>query len=401
MAVNRLSPEKVPKEEIGLRIRGFQALLQEKEIDCAIVRHNPDLYYLTGTVQDGHLFVPQKGEPTFYVWRSFERAIKESAIKDIKKIKNFAHLKELSEKDGHLSGKRIGITMDTLPCGMFLFYSGSLLKHANFVDCTPLLRTLKAVKSPWEIKQIERACHIIDLAMEEVPRILCPGIRELELAARVEAILRAHGHQGFIRMRAANQELGMSQILSGPHGAVPSWTLTPAGGPGVSPAFGVGSGYRKIREGEPVSVDLGGYYNGYFGDETRLFSIGGLTGKLKEALGATLELRDVLEDNLKPGIEAGLLYEIAVDFMESRGFGENFMGYEEKVQFIGHGLGVEIDEYPFISKGNTMKLEPNMVVALEPKLVFSGLGIVGIEDTFLITNSGSRRFTKAPRFTTV
>lgn len=387
-----------PKTEIQNRINRFQELMEEKGCDLAIIRHSADLYYFAGTVQDGHLIIPVKGEPCFYVWRSSRRAEEESPLNNIKRIKNFTHLIELVKKDGFAEGQEVWTTFDVIPHSLFSFYSKKLFSNANFADCTHHIRMVRAIKSPWEIEQIRMACKVIDAVMSEIPTHLSPGIDELEFAACIEAILRKNGHQGFLRMRVAQgNALSTSQILTGPNGAIPSFTLTPAGGPGVSPSFGMGSGQRIIGPGEPVSVDLGGCFNGYLGDETRIFSIGALPDTLERGLDTMIELMERLEAELCPGVVAGDLYQISIDFMKSSPFFENFMGYDEKVQFIGHGLGIEIDEYPFISKDNQMILKPGMVLALEPKLIMPGLGLVGVEDTFLITEDGFERLTETQR----
>ena len=389
----------VPQDEVYSRISRLKKQMHEFGADIAILRHGPDLYYFTGTLQDGHLVVPLEGEPVYFVWRSFERAKAESPLSEIVKIKNFSELeKRIKEIFSRYQRGTLWITLYAIPYKTVQFYGERLFPGFEILDCTHFIRTIRAIKSPWEIDKIRGACRIIDKAMEKVREWLRPGVDELALTARLECFLRENGHQGQLPMRnSLVGALPMTQVLTGPHGAIPSFTLTPAGGPGVSPTMGVGAGTRPILEGDPVSVDIGGFFQGYLGDETRIFSLGPLKSPLNDAFEVCITLMERLERELRPGVRAGAIYDIALNHMESTPFLKNFMGYSEKVQFVGHGLGVEIDEYPFISIGNEMTLESGMVVALEPKLVFSGLGIVGIEDTFLITDLGAERLTLFPR----
>jgi len=186
--------------------------------------------------------------------------------------------------------------------------------------------------------------------------------------------------------------------LSGPLGATPSWTNTPFGGRGASSSYGIGASFKPISRGEPVTVDLGGCANGYLCDETRTFCIGSISDRLNRGLEELLELQGELEKKLVPGAVCGEIYDWAVAKMNDLGYGDAFMGpAPDQVRFIGHGVGVELDEYPFLSKNNKMELKAGMVLAMEPKLAFRDEGIVGVEDTFLITENGAKRLTENPQ----
>ena len=99
-----------------------------------------------------------------------------------------------------------------------------------------------------------------------------------------------------------------------------------------------------------------------------------------------------------PGIPAGHVYDMAMAFVEDSGYGSFFMGAEkQRIRFIGHGVGLELDEYPFLAKGQQLRLHENMVIALEPKLVFPGKGVVGVENTHVVTPDGLRPLTTYPQ----
>ena len=388
---------KVPASEIENRIKKFQALLCRHGMDLALIRQNADLYYFSGTVQDAHLFIPAEGKPLMLVWRSLERAVNESPLENIAPLQGLSSLPGLLE-DAGIKAQNLGLEMDVLPAFFYNYYTTRCWPGIKNFDITPLIRQVRAVKSTWEIERIRAACKQVAEAIEIVPDILKPGINELDLAAAVEARLRRSGHPGYSRMRGWNQELGYGQFLSGPEGAMPSWTNTPGGGAGITPAFGISATDRVIRRHEPVSIDLGGSVDGYLSDQTRLFCIGGLPDHLLRAFDAVSTLQAELADMLRPGQVSGAIYDYALDFMRRLEYQAHFMGTgRDSVPFVGHGLGIEIDEYPFLARGNSMELEPGMIVAIEPKLVFPGEGIIGIEDTYLVTDQGAERLTLSPQ----
>ena len=395
-----LQQTKVPASEIFDRIRRFQGHLQEFGIELALLRQNSDLYYFTGTVQDGHLLIPARGEPLFLVWRAFERAVEEAALNKeyIEPLLGLSSLKDILQRKGLEDPETVGLELDCLPANLYLYYSGKVWPRAKFLDATHAVRITRAIKSFWEIERIRDACIQTASVTALVPGILCPDIEELEFAAHIEASMRRLGHPGYIRMRGWNQECGIGQILSGAEGALPSWTNTPGGGSGTSSAYGQGAGLRTIKPYEPVSVDLGGSLNGYLSDQTRLFCIKGLPDRLMDAYKAILEVHYGIAERLVPGAVCSSIYDWALSSTDALGYGQNFMGFgRNKVIFVGHGLGLEIDEYPFISKGNNMILSQGMVVAVEPKLIFPSDGLIGIEDTYLITEKGAERLTTSPQ----
>ncbi|MGB9712885.1 MAG: M24 family metallopeptidase [Dissulfurimicrobium sp.] len=387
-----------PQAELFERTRRFQGHLRDLGIELAMLRQNADLYYFTGTVQDGHLFIPAHGEPLFLVWRVFERAIKESALRDIRPLSGMSGLNEALKEKGLLDAAVVGLELDCLPAALYLYYSKNIWPGARFVDVTHAVRLTRAVKSRWEIDRIREACVQVAEAVACVQETLREGLTELELSSQIETRLRLQGHPGYLRMRGWNQECGMGHVLSGADGAMPSWTNTPGGGLGTSPAYGLGAGTRTIRTFEPVCIDFGGSSNGYLCDQTRLFCIKGLPERLLDAYKAVLEVHQGIKERLVPGASCSSIYDWAINRMEGLGYAQNFMGFgRNQVIFIGHGLGVEVDEYPFLSRKNPMPLAEGMVVAVEPKLVFPDEGIVGIEDTYLITQNGAERLTTSPQ----
>lgn len=130
-------------------------------------------------------------------------------------------------------------------------------------------------------------------------------------------------------------------------------------------------------------------------EEVGVKSIGKLSDKLLRAHDAMLEIQDAVARAAKPGVTGGELYQLAVDIVHKRGYADNFLGIDkDRITFVGHGVGLELDEYPFLAKGQAMPLEASRVIAVEPKVTFANVGTVGIEDTFVVTERGAQRITR-------
>ena len=158
-----------------------------------------------------------------------------------------------------------------------------------------------------------------------------------------------------------------------------------------------GPGFKTIQRHEPVLVDYIFSYNGYLSDHTRIFSLGSLSAELRDAHAAMLEIQQLVKKLAKPGAKAGDIYNRALEKTRDLGYGDHFMGIgNERVRFIGHGVGLEVDEYPFLAAGQPLELQAGMTIALEPKLIFPGKGVVGIENTHVVTDDGLMQLGQFP-----
>jgi len=382
-----------PKSEIERRIEKLQRKLDENNIDGALILQKADLFYFTGTIQDAHLYVPCDNDPILMVYKDMERAVAESSIKNIVPLKNTGQIRSLLHDNGYALPHILGMELDVLPANLYFNYI-KLFEHAKIIDISHHLRLIRAVKSAYEIDIIRKAAHLSDQVAGCVKDYLHEGITEIELAGKIEARARKLGHQGFVRMRLWGSELFYGHLLSGPSAAVPSYLSSPTGGTGVSPSVAQSAGLRPIQRGEPVLVDYVFVLNGYMSDHARIFALGNLPDDLIRAHEAMLKVQTVIKKEAKPKVKAGKLYDMALELTKELGYEEYFMGVSDRrIRFVGHGIGLELDEYPFLAKGQELELEKSMTIALEPKLIFPGKGVVGIENTHVVTSEGLKQLT--------
>lgn len=389
----------VTAEELRGRAARFQRHLAEEGLAGAILLQNVDRYYFSGTMQAGYVIVPAHGDPLVLVRRDSERAAAESPLP----VQTLGSARDLAARIREALGEvpsPLGVEEDVLPVGQ-LHRLRALLPGAELGDASGAIQRTRAVKSPWEVARIREAAHTVAAAVELVPRYLEAGISEVELAARLECELRMRGHGGLVRMRGFNQEIFYGHVMAGAAAATPSFLDAPTGGLGASPALPQGASRRPIRRGDPVVVDLVGNCVGYLSDQTRIFCLGDPQEPFAEAHEAALAVERAVVEVARPGVPASRLYQTALEAAAGTPFAEHFMGQVQKVSFVGHGIGLEVDEYPFLARGFDHPLEEGMVFAVEPKFVFAGRGVVGIEDTFWVGAEGVERLTPSPQVLTV
>lgn len=385
---------RTPAVEIKTRIRALQRCLTQTGMDAALILQNTDLFYFSGTIQQAHLFVPASGDPILMVRKSLERALEESAVNIIVPIASPRQIPDLLHQKGYSLPDRLGLELDVLPANLFFYYQ-ELFHKTKLTDLSHTLRMIRSVKSPYEIGLIREAARLSDQVAGHVREVLCEGIPEIELAGKVEAYARKLGHQGVIRMRMWGNEMFYGHLMSGPSAAVPSYMASPTGGAGISPAVAQGPGSRRIKPYEPVLIDYVFAYRGYLSDHTRIFALKGLPDELMTAHMAMLDLQTMLKKMAKPNVAAGDIYAAAVDWIGQLGYADHFMGCgDQRIRFVGHGIGLELDEYPFLAEGQPLELQAGMTVALEPKLVFPGKGVVGIENTHVVTDKGLEQLSR-------
>lgn len=384
-----------PKSEIDARTLKFQRKLNEKGLDGAIILINSDLFYFTGTVQNSFLFIPSSGNPILMVKRSLRRGRDESPVLNIVPIKSPKQIPEILSSFGYTRFYRIGLELDVVPYNIYKVYE-KLFPDVVFLDISTVIKELRAIKSPYEIELVQNALYVEDKAFSAVPSFLCEGMTEIELAALFEAEMRKRGYSGCCKMREFGQEYFYGNICTGSSGFYPSFFDGPVGGSGVTVANPQGAGWKKINRDEIIYIDYTCIIEGYTGDQTRLFCIGKLSDKMLKAYDDIMKIQDEVLKSIKPGTLAEEPYFLALKMAYDMGYKDNFMGYkDDHVKFLGHGIGIELDEWPVFAKGLKMPIMPGMTFALEPKLVFED-GAIGTENSFVMTENGPKRLSITP-----
>jgi len=383
-----------PASELTSRYQALQQQMAVAEMDAAIILQNADLFYFTGSIQQGVLYIPVSGEPVYLVRKDYGRARMESGLKEIAPLKSLRDLPGILNDFCIADAKRIGFELDVLPTNQFMRWQ-KIFSGSELLDVSPEIRTVRAIKSDYEISIMKDCALMMDKVYRHAKEIIAVGRTDLEIAAELECFARKEGHQGIMRFRAFNAELYFGHIFSGPDAAVPAYLDAPLGGLGLNPCVGQGASYKRIERNEPIIIDVMTAFDGYMVDQTRTMVVGKLSEQLERAYYDMLKIQEKLFDIARPGAIWGEIYQQCYDLAVELGYQDHFMGSSgAQVSFIGHGVGLEIDEYPFIARGfMDQELKENMTFAFEPKAVYPGQGVVGVENTYRVGSEGLKRLT--------
>jgi len=390
---DRLQYNLVPAGEISQRVSRLQHRLREEAVDGALILDPLNMYYYTGTMQQGVVFVPSEGEPVFLVRRSYERAQLETPLQRVVPLPGFSQLRATLADLG-LRTNILGVAEAPLSVAVFKTLAKAF-PGGTFTDIGTLLGMVRAVKSDYEVGLIRKAGALHETVYDAIPAMIREGMTEWELGAEIHKKMMALGYTGIARFAVYGMELFLGIVSFGESGNYPTASIGPGGLLGLSPAFPLVGGKKQLGRGEPIFVDTGFGYEGYFTDKTRVFSLGALPAAAVEAHKVCLDIQEAVRCRLKPGAIPSRIYEeVYSEFVYPRGFEKHFMGFgSNQVPFLGHGIGLAIDEFPVIANKVHTPLEANMVIAVEPKKGLEGLGLVGVENTFRVTAEGGERLT--------
>ena len=289
-----------PKDEIDARVRTLQQTLDQLHLDGALVVHHTNLFYLSGTSQAAHPFVPRTGAPLLMVRKSFARARRESPIGEILEVRSLKMIPELLGERG-FRFDALGVELDVMPYKTWQFYQ-KVFAASTMQDIGEPIRSQRRIKSPYEADLLQESCAVLDQVFAEVPSMLIESMTEIELASLFEAAMRRRGYGGCSKMRAFNQDFFFGNVTSGGSGAEPSYFDGPVGGSGLTPANNPhGAGWKRIGRDEVVYIDYTCVINGYTADEARMFVIGDVSAELRAAHEAALAIQRELVGMLRPG----------------------------------------------------------------------------------------------------
>jgi len=371
----------------------FRTLMaaNDAEWEIAYIFTKVGLYYFTGTMQDGVLIIPRDGEATFWVRISYDRALDESHFSNIKPMRSY--------RDAAAAYDSIPtsayIEKDFIPMSLWDRFSKYFVTE-KVLPIGGVISNLRWQKSAYELEQMRAAGAIHQQVLEhDIPKILREGMSEADLIGEMFNTFVKAGHQGVARFSMFDTNLLVGQVAIGDNALYPTHFDGPGGNAGLNPAVPfMGTTSRKLSKGDLVFIDAPVNINGYHTDKTMIYSFGQEPAEevMREHL-ACVDVKNRIVEQLKPGVLPEDIYKNVMGGLSPE-FLKNFMGYgNRQVKFLGHGIGLFIDEMPVIADRFKMPLEEGMCFAVEPKKGIAGVGMVGIEETFIVTPNGGECIT--------
>jgi len=346
---------------IKSRSSSVRQLLQDLDIDALCFSHRPNIRYLSGfTGSDGVLVVARDSDCFLTDSRYVTQAATEVAADEFREYK--------TKEEGVVTwlaacgAKRVGFEAEHLSCAALRRLQAKSPTNLEWVAIEKPLAALRGIKSAEEIARMEQATALAAAAFDEILPLIRPGIKESDLALALEMAMRRRG----------GEEKAFTIIVaSGPRGALP---------------HGVASD-KVINAGELVTIDFGVRCAGYHSDETVTVAVGNVSAEMRHIHATVLAAHDLAIAAIQPGVPLRQIDAIARDYITAQGYGDRF-GHG-----LGHGVGLEVHEYPTVSPRSEEVACAGMVFTVEPGIYIPDLGGVRIEDMILVTADGSRRLT--------
>lgn len=387
---------KVPLEELQSRLQRFRTAMDQKEPEwkLALVISKINQYYFTGTMQEGLLFIPRNADAVYYVRRSYDRAVDESLFQGIRPMETYRDAAGDAAAFGGLTDT-VHIETEFVPLGM----CERLKKYFGFTAFKSMeacISKVRSVKSMYELDLMMKAGDIHRRVLEDrVPLLLKAGMTESELTTAIFSVLVEEGHQGIARFSMFDTEIILGHIAFGESSLYPTYFNGPGGNYGLGPAVQLmGNRDCKLTNGDLVFIDTGCGSDGYQSDKTMTYVFGKpLPEHAVNRHKKCVEIQNRIAEMLKPGELPSNIYSTIMKSVDEDSL-PNFMGYgKRRAKFLGHGIGLQVDELPVLAKGFDEPIEEGMVFAVEPKAGVDGIGMVGIENTFVVTPQGGKCIT--------
>lgn len=375
------------ENELELKWRRIQQAMRQEEADGCLLTMNMNLYYVSGQVFNGYFYLPAEGRPYWFVKRlTIPETNQVHVIRKPEQIPDFFRDLNLAMP------RKLLLEADELSYNEYI-----RLQHVFRAEATgnasALIRHIRMIKTPWEIEQMRISARKHEAVYREIPACYRPGMRDIELQIEIEKRMRVHGSLGYFRAFGSNMDIFMGSLLAGENAGEPSPFDFALGGTGMHASGPLGANGTLLEEGTTVMADMSGNYTAYQTDMTRVFSIGKLPDRAYRVHRVALEIQARMERAAKPGVPCAELYRDALAMAGQEGLKDCFMGTHLQAKFVGHGVGLEINELPVLTTRSKDILQPGMTFAFEPKFVLAGIGAVGIENTFLVTDSGVEKMT--------
>ena len=375
------------ESEARLRIGRLLALMRRDGMDSILVSDNANLLALCGRVYSGYAWIPAEGDPVWFVRRPVE--LEGENVVYVHKPENIpTYLTEASIPTGHTIGLEYDVTAYSTTVRLM-----GLFTDAKTVNASGILREWRSVKTPEQVELMRQSGVKHAEVYKRVPGLFRIGMTDHELQVEIERLSRLEGCLGVFRISGPSMELFMGNVISGQNADNPTPYDFAMGGAGLDPSLPVGANGEEILEHTAVMVDLNGNFTGYMTDMTRVFSFGELPALALEAHQCSIDICHAFMKEARPGVEAKDLYAMAETMVRDSSLERYFMGHRQHAGFVGHGIGIEVNELPVIAPRSRNILNEGNTIALEPKFVIPKVGAVGVENTYLITSGGAECLT--------
>jgi Xaa-Pro dipeptidase len=388
------NPETLARRRAGLATR-----LAAESLEAALLSYHRDVLYYTGTAQPANLLVPADRDPILFVRRAADLA-REDVGEDLELVQNpsFQAVADALGSPRSPGRPRLGVCLDVIPAAHLLRLQ-KLFAGWGIAGVSSIVQEQRSVKDTEEIAAIERAAGLASATYETIHETMRPGTTEVELAASVGRALRLAGAEENVFFRRWDAWLPPSGIfVAGSPAAVVSGHAMTVTGTGASQALPWGPSHRPIRAGEVCYVDIGANFAGYHGDFTRSYVAGRADGRAHELFEISSVAQEAAIDALAVGVQANAPMLAARDAVVAAGMDAYFQGYgTAQGDYVGHGVGLELDEEPTLTSRQEWPLQLGMCLAIETKLIVPEWGGIGIEDTVVLEEAGPRLLTKLPR----
>lgn len=374
-------------KELKLRWDKIQQNMSDVHADGLLICDNVNLYYVSGRIFRGYCYIPVKGEPIFFVRRPL--GLNGTQVVYIRKPEEIG---EYLQKNGIAFPDKLLLESDSISYSDYKRYE-TIFTPKEVLNGTALLRRCRSIKTPYEIDLIRRSGELHAKAYETIPSLYRKGMTDVEFSIEFEHECRKLGSLGIFRIFGQSMEIFMGSVLAGDNADTPSPYDFAMGGAGLDVSLPVGCNGTVLTEGMSLMVDMGGNFTGYMTDMTRTYAIGSVQELALKAHETSIAIHQAIAAKARPGVAAKDLYELAAEMANHAGLSDYFMGHRQKAGFIGHGVGIEINEAPVLAPRSRDILAEGMVFALEPKFVIPGTGALGIENTYVVTADGVEKLT--------
>lgn len=386
-AVDKYNINLLGDEEQRRRLNPVREMMREAGIEQAIIRNNANIYYLTGRTFRGFVYINTGlDSPRYFIRQPNHLTEPDKAL--YRHIHKPEQIPAFLEEEKIDTSSPVALELDLISCSEATRLAACFGQTPD-KNISGIIRRARSVKTAAELAAIRASGIRQTLVYERIPHLYKRGMTDIEFQIEIERALRLEGCLGIFRVCGPDMEIFMGNVLTGANGDTPSPYDFAMGGEGMDPSLPVGANGTLIAENAPVMVDMNGNFNGYMTDMTRMYVSGEASAKAKAANQLSVDICDALAAMMKPGAKACDLYNKALQMAEDAGMADCFMGHRFHAGFVGHGIGIEVNELPVLAPRSKDILCAGNVIAVEPKFVIPGLGAVGIENTYAVRESGA------------